>query len=146
MLARRQRKTPAAAPPSGQASHAAATAEGDVVLVFCGQHHRRHSPQSYAKWRHVSKGVTLVVAEEGFAHDKDVVFECTLDPVQRMYDSWMGSHLGAWVWRTQKTGLLTPYERVEALLLYMFTDGPWRLTDRAPPRKEKKMETKINNQ
>ena len=115
--------------------HAGATVvdAGRVLVGWRTGTYAEFTPSEYVRWRTRTRGTTLIVAQRVFVHEADVLFEDTLNPTARTFDSWMRDHLAAWVWRTHKTGILTPHERVDALLTYMATDGPWAAARTLPP-------------
>ena len=76
------------------------------------------SGNDYQTWRRGNAGVRVIV-EEGFLHDRDVVFEDTLSPLYRTLFSWRKAYLDGWWFHQKKTGLMTVQERLHALLEYV---------------------------
>ena len=89
---------------------------GSVLLKYKTRHTQHYCtmlPTKYRKWIR-STGRPRVVGDVWFQLPHDVRF-ADLVP---MLDSWMSDYLSFWNFSKFRTGLMTDYERVDALLAF----------------------------
>lgn len=95
--------------------HAAAVQHGNNIQLMHRGKSMKVSVDAYRAWRLANSSVK-VIAEEGFEHDKDTVFEHTLSPLYRTFFSWRVVLLDGWWFDRRGTGLMTVHERLLALI------------------------------